>query len=296
MRLLVVAACCVAASVAIPSRMRSKQVQHALSDLDERLESELEREEKEKELIDSLIKAAGQGLKDTGNLIQKTVTKTVDAVADAVDTVKGAVKDPGSVVEKVKETHENNMNALKEAIDDPKTAFVNALDAATDASDKFFDEAGKLIKAPLDILNGMTDIALADTVKDYCSYHGAMPAKEEHLRAKDGKFKIAFIADPHLGQVDANAAGLSDALSCGMIKHNLEKESPGLVVLGGDQVTGLDIDEGHGGHGISYYHDQLVSAVKPYPHTTILGNHDLEAPHNDRNSAKSASITRCAAG
>lgn len=82
-------------------------------------------------------------------------------------------------------------------------------------------------------------------------------------------------ADLHFGEgEDVPWGPAQDALSVAMMNRLIELEQGlDLVVLSGDQLTGLNIDE-----NATKYWDKITGVLDDHrlPHTAILGNHDAE--------------------
>lgn len=92
----------------------------------------------------------------------------------------------------------------------------------------------------------------------------------------DSRFRIAQVADLHFGEgEDVPWGPQQDANSTAHIRAVVAAEEPSLVVLSGDQLTGLNILS-----NATAYWDEILAAIGPdTPHTAILGNHDAE-PHS----------------
>ena len=97
------------------------------------------------------------------------------------------------------------------------------------------------------------------------------------LAFKDNHFTIVQFTDLHFGEAPEQPWGPEQDRKSVAIMHNvLKQESPDLVVLGGDQLTGLNIDK-----NATAYWETIVDTIESHhtPHTAILGNHDAE-PHS----------------
>lgn len=109
-------------------------------------------------------------------------------------------------------------------------------------------------------------------------------AKPRLQFSEAGTFKLVQFADLHFGEGEAVAWGPQQDLESKKVMAGvLAVEKPQLVVLSGDQLTGLNIKS----NATSYW-DEIVDVIEAaaVPHTAILGNHDAE-PHSGAGSQSS---------
>ena len=85
-------------------------------------------------------------------------------------------------------------------------------------------------------------------------------------------FKILHLTDLHFGEAPFTDWGPeADRKTLVVIQKLIEFEVPDLIVLGGDQITGNNVDT-----NATLYYDIIANALEPYaiPYAIIFGNHD----------------------
>lgn len=107
----------------------------------------------------------------------------------------------------------------------------------------------------------LLSLVLIISTSAFCVY-----AEDDALKFKDGEFKIMIFTDIHQN-VSSNGCAVR------IMREALDKCSPDLVVLLGDNTTGDTLEE----------HEQLIEYItKPMrersiPYTAIFGNHDAQS-------------------
>jgi hypothetical protein len=89
---------------------------------------------------------------------------------------------------------------------------------------------------------------------------------------KERSFKILQLTDLHLGEdPDTDWAPAADQKTFSLLRKLIKVENPDLIVLGGDQLTGNNVDE-----NATVYYDLLADLLESFsiPYALIFGNHD----------------------
>jgi len=105
----------------------------------------------------------------------------------------------------------------------------------------------------------------------------------------NNEFKIAQFTDMHFGEGEAEAWGpKQDDESVAIMQSVLAAEAPNLVVLGGDQLTGLNVKK-----NATAYWARIASTIEKTgtPHSAILGNHDAEPYSGNGNQSSPGAFT-----
>ncbi|KAJ3568680.1 hypothetical protein NPX13_g6338 [Xylaria arbuscula] len=108
---------------------------------------------------------------------------------------------------------------------------------------------------------------------------GAVPQQSNGRTLRfleDGTFQITVFSDLHFAEDEDSAQGpIQDTKTSEVVKKVLERESPQLVVLNGDLISGY----GTRADNATLYLDQVVAPIveRDLPWATTYGNHDNEA-------------------
>jgi len=141
-----------------------------------------------------------------------------------------------------------------------------------------FSAFKKLVGGALNIGKGLADTASAYFTTPAKKTQPSAPPPPLRL-GRDGKFKILHLTDFHMGEQNGwqgTSGAWQDTLTMSAFSRYFDAEKPSLAVLGGDMLTGLNLEPSKGEQ--KFYWDKMISKIDSYgvPHSAVIGNHDDE--------------------